>query len=405
MALTDTFIKSVKYMGGSSGEKYADGQGLYLHVKASGKYWRMAYRFNDKQLTLSFGIYPALSLLKARRMRDDARSKLAEGIDPGVAKRESKETRLREAVNTFEHVAREWLAKTASGRAESTQQKVTAWLANDIFPYIGSKPIRTLAPRDFIAALKHMERRGALDSLQRVKQICGQVLRYAVVHELAERDVTTDIKGAFEKHMRRNFSGITDPGELAQLLRAIDGYNGHYNSVAALRLAPMLFVRPGELQNAEWSEVNLDTAEWRIPAAKMKMKLEHLVPLSTQAVAILRKQHELTGHGRYVFPSLLTRERPMSENTLNTALRRMGYDKKTHTAHGFRATARTILDEVLGERVDLIEHQLSHAVKDANGRAYNRTTHLPARRQMMQRWADYLDTLKLGVNVTQMPST
>lgn len=405
MALTDTFVKAAKHKGRPQGEKYSDGQGMYLHVTATGKYWRGAYRFNGKQRTAAYGVYPAITLQQARKAHQELKVLLAQGQDPSLAKRDAKVAKKRELANTFEAVAKEWLAKTKATRATSTHEKVANWLTNDVFRYIGQKPVGALEPKDFIEALSHMERRGALDSLHRVRQICSKVMKYAVNHQLAKFDVTASIRDAFATHVGGNHASITEPEQLAQLLRAIDGYHGHPSFVAALRLAPMLFVRPGELQHAEWAEFNLDAAEWRIPAAKMKMRVEHLVPLSTQAIAILRKQHEISGHGRYVFPSLLTGERPMSEGTMNTALRRLGYDKETHTAHGFRATARTILDEVLGQRVDLIEHQLAHAVKDANGRAYNRTTHLPARREMMQRWADYLDKLKSGDIVKSAQST
>ena len=246
-----------------------------------------------------------------------------------------------------------------------------------------------------------MEGRGALDSVQRVKQICGQVFRYAVATGSAERDVTQDLKGALAKHTPENFAAITNPKQAGDLMRSIFAYTGHPYTVAALKLSPLVFVRPGELRTAEWSEIDIDGATWNIPGSKMKMKRDHLVPLSTQAVEILRHLHAITGHGRYVFPSVRTGERPMSENTINAALRGMGYAQEVHSAHGFRAMARTIMDEVLGERVDLIEHQLAHAVKDANGRAYNRTSHLPARGEMMQNWADYLDKLRIGADVIQ----
>lgn len=394
MALTDTFVKAVKHQGRPQGEKHTDGQGMYLHVTATGKYWRGAYRFNGKQRTAAYGVYPEVSLQNARRAHQEVKVLLAQGIDPSLAKKDAKVARSRELANTFEAVATDWLAKTKATRAASTQKKITAWLTKDVFPHIGPKPVVALEVQDFIQALKHMERRGALDSVERVRQICSQVMRYAVIHQYAKHDVAASARGAFSRHVGGHRAAVLKPTDLSQLLKAIDGYEGHPYTVAGLRLAPMLFVRPGELRQAEWAEIDLDAAEWRIPAHKMKMRIEHLVPLPLQAVEILRKQHALTGHGKYVFPSLLTGERPMSDGTLNTALRRMGYDKATQTAHGFRATARTILDEVLGERVDLIEQQQAHAVKDANGRAYNRTTHLPARRAMMQRWADYLDQLK-----------
>ena len=298
-------------------------------------------------------------------------------------------------------VARDWLAKTAADRMATTQDKLTSWLEKDVIPYIGKMPISAIGPRDVLAALRKMEARGALESVQRVKQVCGQVFRYAVATGSAERDVTQDLKGALAKPTAGHFAAITEPKQAGDLMRSIFDYSGHPCTVAALKLSPLVFVRPGELRTMEWVEVDLDAAEWRIPASKMKMKLDHLVPLSTQAVALLRGVQPMTGHGRYVFPSLRTGERPMSENTINAALRGMGYSAEVHSAHGFRATARTIMDEVLGERVDLIEHQLAHAVRDVNGRAYNRTAHLPARRVMMQTWADYLDKLSMGADVIQ----
>ena len=402
MALTDTFVKQVKHSGKSAGDRYADGQNMYLHVKEAGKYWRLDYTHGDKRKTLALGVYPAVSLAKARARRDKARELLADGIDPGAAKREEKQAKLSAAANTFELVARDWLAKTAAERMASTHGKVTTWLEKDVFPWIGAMPISTIGPRDVLAALRKMEARGALDSVQRVKQICGQVFRYAVASGSAERDVTQDLKGALAKHVAGHFAAITEPKQAGDLMRAIFNYQGHPYTVAALKLSPLVFVRPGELRTAEWAEIDLDAAEWRIPGSKMKMKVDHLVPLSRQAVELLRTVQPLTGHGKYVFPSLRTGERPMSENTINGALRGMGIAEDVHSAHGFRAMARTVMDEVLNERVDLIEHQLAHAVKDANGRAYNRTSHLPARVAMMQRWADYLDKLRMGAEVIQL---
>lgn len=400
MALNDTYIKnSTKHSGSAAGDKHADGGGMYLLVKAAGKYWRMDYRFAEKRKTLALGTYPEISLSVARSKREAARKQLAHGIDPGTAKQEAKAAQAAVLANTFERVAREWLDKTATDRMASTHGKVTTWLEKDVFPFIGKMPISTMGPRDVLGALRHMEARGALDSVQRVKQICGQVFRYAVASGSAERDVTQDLKGALTKAQAGHFAAITEPKPVGDLMRSIFNYSGHPCTVAALKLSPLVFVRPGELRTAEWAEIDLDAAEWRIPGSKMKMKVDHLVPLSTQALEILRSVHPLTGHGQYVFPSLRTGERPMSENTINAALRGMGYAEEVHCAHGFRAMARTIMDEVMAERVDLIEHQLSHAVKDANGRAYNRTAHLPARRDMMQRWADYLDKLRIGADV------
>lgn len=397
MALTDTGIRQVKHSGAPAGDKLSDGGGMYLLVTATAKCWRMNYRFDGKQKTLALGIYPAVSLAQARERREDARKLLAAvpPIDPSRAKREEKLNRAAAAAQTLEVVARQWLAKTAADRAANTQHKVTVALENNIFPYLGKSPISTISPLDVLAAVQKMEARGAIDTAHRVKQICGQVFRYAVAAGLVERDVTADLKGALSAVPRSHFAAITEPKQAGALMRAIFDYNGFPAAVAALKLAPLVFVRPGELRTAEWSEIDLDAAEWRLPASKMKMKVEHLVPLSVQAVEILRALQPITGEGKYVFPSLRSKA-CMSENTINAALRGMGYGKEVMTGHGFRAMARTIMDEVLGERVDLIEHQLAHAVKDPNGRAYNRTAHLPARRKMMQRWADYLDKLRTG---------
>lgn len=395
MKLKDTFVKNIKHSGSQNGDKHSDGGGMYLLVTAAGKYWHMDYRYIGKRKTLALGVYPAVTLAKARERRDAARVGLADGIDPMKTKREVKRAKALDAENTFESVALEWLDKTKGSRMSSTQKKIETWLRKDVFPTIGKMPISSVGPRDTLAAFRKMEARGALDSVHRVKQICGQVFRYAVSTQRAERDVTQDNRGALAKPIRGHFSAITVPKELGGLLRSIYGYEGHLYTLAGLKLSALLLVRPGELRHAEWSEIDFETGEWRIPPSKMKLKVAHIVPLSTQANAILIDQQRLTGHGRYVFPSLRSGERPMSENTINSAIRNMGYDKSVHTGHGFRATARTIMDEVLGERVDLIEHQLSHQVNDANGRAYNRTAHLPARREMMQRWADYLDSIRV----------
>jgi integrase len=400
MALNATFVKNAKHSGNPAGDKHTDGGGMYLLVNSGGKYWRMNYRFADKRKTLALGVYPAVSLEKARKRRDAARELLADGIDPSTAKREERQAKAGAAANTFQAVARDWLRKTAAKRADITQSKVTAWLEKDVFPFIGKLPISSIGPRDVLEkVIRKLEARGAIDTAHRVKQLCGQVFRYAVVSGLVERDVTADLREALATKTEKHFAAITEPKQAGELLRSIYAYTGHPCTVAALKLAPLVFVRPGELRTAEWAEIDLDAAEWRIPGSKMKMKNDHIVPLSPQAIEVLRTVHPVTGHGQYVFPSLRTGERPMSENTINAALRGMGYSSEVHTAHGFRAMARTIMDEVMGERVDFIEHQLAHAVKDTNGRAYNRTAHLPARRAMMQRWADYLDKLRVGAEV------
>lgn len=403
MALTDTFVRTVKPDPAKhAGSKHSDAYGLYLHVTKAGKYWRMAYRFAGKQKTLALGVYPDVTLAQARKRRDDAKAQIADGIDPSTSKRAEKLAQKSAAGNTFHKVADEWLKATAADRKAITQQKVGNWLQKDIYPSLGKLPITSIGPREVLAMARKMEERGAYDSAKRLVQICGQVFRYAVAEGSAERDVTADLKGAMQKAEKRHYAAITEPALLGPLLRAMEGHNGHIYCRAALRLTPLLFVRPGELRTAEWAEMDLEKAEWRIPGSKMKMANDHIVPLSSQALAILQELQPITGHGQYVFPSIRTGERPMSENTVSAALRALGYDSTMQTAHGFRATARTIMDEVLGERVDLIEHQLAHAVKDANGRAYNRTAHLPARREMMQRWSDYLDKLKRGAEVIQL---
>jgi len=396
MALTDTFVRQIKHTGSTAGDKHTDGHGLLLLVKAAGKYWRFNYRYADKQKTLALGVYPEVSLAKARKRRDDARELLADGKDPGQAKREEKQAKVAAANDTFEKIARSWLEKTAASRAKSTQGKITTWLENHVFTQIGKMPISEIGPRDVLSALQKIEARGAIESAHRVKQVCGQVFRYAVAIGSVDRDVTADLKGAIAVAIKVHYAAITEPKQAGELMRSIHSYSGHAYAVAALKLAPLVFVRPGELRAAEWREIDLENAEWRIPANKMKMGIDHLVPLCTQAIDILKYIQKLTGNRKFVFPSIRSEDRPMSENTINAALRSMGYSKDVMTGHGFRAMARTIMDEILGERVDLIEHQLAHAVKDPNGRAYNRTAHLPARREMMQRWANYLDQLRTG---------
>jgi integrase len=369
MALTDTFVRQVKHSGRPAGDKHTDGGGMYLLVKPGGRYWRLDYTFCGKRKTLALGIYPEVSLAKARKRREKAREQLAEGVDPMVARRQEVEVKANALSATFEAVARDWLKTTAGRRAPVTQLKVKTWLEKDTFPFIGRLPVSEIGPRDVLErVIRKLEARGAIDTAYRVKQLCGQVLRFAVVSGLAERDVTTDLREAMAAKKVGHFAAITEPRDAGNLLRSIHGYSGHPATLAALKLAPLVFVRPGELRTMEWAELDLDAAEWRIPGSKMKMRVDHLVPLATQAVEILRGLQPITGHGRYVFPSIRTGERPMSENTINAALRGMGYSREVHTAHGFRATARTIMDEVLGDRVDLIEHQLAHTVKDNNGR-------------------------------------
>jgi integrase len=399
MPLSDTFVRQAKHTGAPAGDKHTDGDGMYLLVKAAGKYWRLNYRFGGKQKTLALGVYPEVSLSAARRARERARELLAAGTDPGEARRDEKQAASRAASQTFEAIGREWLDKTGARRGEKTQSRVVNWLEKNIFPAIGHAPIAELRPRDVLDAVRTIERRGAIDSAKRVLGYCGQIFQYAMAIEAATGDVTAGLYRALEVKDQQHYAAITAPDAVGALLRAIDAYQGHPYCTAALKLAPLVFVRPGELRTAEWAEIDLAAAEWRIPGAKMKMGVDHVVPLAHQAVAVLADLRKITGAGRYAFPSIRSGMRPMSDNTVNAALRAMGYSKEVMTGHGFRAMARTMLDEVLGERVDLIEHQLAHQVKDVNGRAYNRTAHLPARREMMQRWADYLDQLRASAGV------
>lgn len=376
-----------------------DGGGLYLLITPSGgKLWRFKYRFDNKEKKLSFGSYPEISLLDARRKRDDARRLLANGVDPGTVRKAQKQAQVEET-ETFEIIAREWLERFKSKWQEEYADKIMHRLDINIFPWIGSRPIKDIKAPELLSVLRRIESRDALELAHRIRNICGQVFRYAVATGRADRNPAEDLKGALSPVKTIHRAAITEPKEVGNLLRAIDSYQGTFVVQCALKLAPLFFVRPGELRHAEWSEFNFENAEWNIPASKMKMKEPHLVPLSKQAIEILTQLKKFTGANRYVFPSERTFDRPMSNNTILAALRNLGYSKEEMTPHGFRAMARTILDEVLQVRPDFIEHQLAHAVRDPNGRAYNRTSHLAERRKMMQQWADYLDELKKGAKV------
>lgn len=397
LPLTDTELKKAKPQ--EKPLKLSDGGGLYLLVTPSGgKLWYMKYLFTGKEKKISFGAYPAITLLDARQRRDDARKLLANGIDPSQVKKAMKEAGTA-ATDTFETIAREWHTRQLPAWSDSHATGTLARLEKDVFPYLGKAPIATIKAMHLLEMLRRVEDRGAVETAHRLKIACGQVFRYAVASGRAEHDPTAALKGALSPRTPGNHAAITDPKEVVHLLRAIDDFPGYAVTRSALKLAPLLFVRPGELRQMEWAELDLDGEQWNIPANKMKTKHDHIVPLSKQAVALLRDIQPITGSGRYVFPNARSPLRPMSEVALLAALRRIGYSKEEMTVHGFRAMARTILDEVLGFPVDHIEHQLAHAVKDANGRAYNRTSHLPARRAMMQQWADYLDGLKAGAKV------
>lgn len=392
MALTDTKVRNIK--SGTKPIKLFDTDGLFLLVSPSGgKWWRFKYRFGGKEKLMSLGTYPEVSLAQARGRRDEGRKQVADGVDPSQARKASKETKLVNEV-TFEAVAREWHKKFTPTWTAGHAITIRRRLELNVFPWIGERPIIEIKAPELLMVLRRIESRGALETAHRVRSICSQIFRYAVATGRAERDPAADIRGALPPARPNHLSAITDPKKVAGLLRAIDSYQGSLVTRCALRLAPLAFVRAGELRQMEWAEVDLDAAEWNIPAGKMKTRSPHLVPLATQAIQILQELRPLTGEGRYVFPSPRTPHRPMSNNAVLSALRRMGIEKDEMTGHGFRAMARTILDEVLGVRPDYIEHQLAHAVRDPHGRAYNRTAFLLERREMMQTWADYLDNLR-----------
>lgn len=378
--------------------KLFDGGGLFLLTKDNGaRLWRMKYRHGGKERLLSFGAYPEVSLAEARRKRDAAREAIREGKDPAALKRARKVAARVAAANSFQAVADAWMATQKRKLAPATFAK-SQWLFDQVLPWLGSRPVAEIEPPELLAALKRIEARGAHETAHRTKEKCGQVFRYAIAHGLAKRDPSADLRGALAPIVRTSRAAITDPGKVGALLRALEGYGGQHVTRCALRIAPLLFVRPGELRAMEWAELDLDAAQWRIPAHRMKMREEHVVPLSSQAVAILRELQPLTGRGRYVFPSLRTAAAPMSENTVNAALRSLGYDKDTMTGHGFRAMASTRLNE-LGWQPDVIERQLAHAERNKVRAAYNRAQYLAEREKMMQAWADYLDALRVGAKV------
>jgi integrase len=382
MALSDLQIRRTDKPG-----KYADGRGLFLQVTPrGGKYWRYSYRYGGKQRTLALGIYPDIGLAKARELHQEARSQLAQGIDPSAQKQVVKARKA----NTFESLASDWLSRQTL--KDITRDKLHLWIERECRP-LASMEVTAITARD-ILTVAHVVESSSADRARRIVAMCGQILRYGVATGRAERDPTGDLRGALAAPPGGNFTAITDPVNLAKLMHAIYAFHGNLLTVSALKLSALTFTRPGELRAALWTEIENDT--WSIPAARMKMERDHIVPLSTQALSVLEG---LPRTSIYVLPMQKDDDRPMAANTVADAIRKLGFK---HTAHGFRATARTILDEVLNQKVDLIEHQLAHAVKDANGRAYNRTTHLPARRQMMQVWADYLDKLRIGADVIQL---
>ena len=406
MALTEKQIKSAKPK--NKFYRLADAGGLYLEITTKGqKYWRYKYRFAGKEKRLALGVYnPAVgkgvSLKLARQKHLEARAMLEDGADPSQQRRLEKLAKNISLEHTLEAVGQEWYQKKMLDKAKTHQDRTKRILEKDIYPFIGERPIADILPRELLMVLQKIENRGAVDTAYRAKGIAGQIFRYGVATGKVDRDLTPDLKDALKEKDKTHFAAITKPKEVGQLLRAIDAYEGTATVKAALSLSPLVFARPGELRHMEWAEIDWDRKEWEIPKEKMKMRKKmlhnHLVPLSKQSLEILCELHRLTGKGMYVFPSQRGPSRPLSENGVRIALRNMGYDKHTMTAHGFRAMARTLLAEELGYRIDWIEHQLAHAVRDANGQAYNRATFIKERRRMMQEWADYLDQLKTNKN-------
>jgi integrase len=400
--LTDTAIRTAAAKEKSY--KLYDERGLFLLVSPKGgKLWRFKYRYAGKEKVLALGQYPDVPLKAARDKREDARKLVAAGKDPSV---EKKAARARQsAAGTFETVAREWLKKFSTRWTVATAQTKLRRFEMHVFPRVGSRPIREITAPELLDLVRRVEMTGRHDTARRVHQLCGEVFRYAIATDRADRDPSGDLRGAFAPVVTTNRAAVTAPAKVGAMLRMYEDYEGFIVTKCALRLAPLVFVRPGELRHAEWSEMDFDRAEWTIPASKMKMRNPHTVPLSTQAIAILRELQPVTGEGRYVFPSGRGAARPMSDNAVLAAMRRMGIPQDEMSGHGWRAVARTLIAENLealgltgpiweSMAREIIEHQLAHLVKDATGEAYNRTKFLRERRQMMQAWADYLDGLK-----------
>lgn len=392
MALSDTSIRNARAR--ERARKLYDERGLYLLITPEGhRWWRLKYRFNAKEKLISLGRYPEIGLKQARQRRDEARKLLAEGIDPS-AERKSKKSKL-EPSGSFETVAREWFEKFSSTWAATHAQTVIRRLEANAFPTIGTKPVADVTPVELLTVLRRVEARGAVSTAHRIKQIVGQVFRFAIATGRASRDPSADLRGALAPERERHFGALTNPSDVAGLMRAIGGYQGSFVVKCALHFSALTFGRPGEIRRAEWNEIDIGESLWRISAERMKMRREHLVPLSRQALSILQRLQPLTGNGIYVFPNGRVATRPMSENAITAALRYMGYESGQMTAHGFRTLASTLLNEQ-GWPADAIERQLAHVERDAVRGAYNRAEYLSERRRMMQAWADYLDELVTG---------
>ncbi|WP_420429064.1 tyrosine-type recombinase/integrase [Kordiimonas sp.] len=389
--LTDTAIKQTKPL--EKPFRLTDGKGLYILVQPSGaKWWRFDYSFGGRRKTLSMGTYPDVSLSEARDSRHEARRQLRDGVDPSHHRKQEKVSKR----NLFKDVADDWFNDRKRTWSETYVKPVKFRLYKYILPALGARPVNEIEPPEVLAFLRSLGDK--LETVTRCKQICGQIFRYAVAHGLAKRDPTADLRGILTPPKAKSMAAITDPRKVGGLLRAIDAYEGYPVVRHALRLAPLVFVRPGELRHMEWAEVDLKTREWRIPKVKTKMRDAHLVPLSRQAVTIIKELQPLTGRGKYLFPSVRSFQRPISENTLNAALRRMGFTKDEMTSHGFRAMASTLLNEQ-GWKPDIIERQLAHAERNKVRAAYNRAEHIAERTKMMQAWADYLQALAVGADV------
>lgn len=405
--LTDAQCKNAVCPADKPRTRLADSGGLYLEVSPNGsKRWFWKYRKDGKEGRLALGGYPAVGVMAARRARDAARLKKADGIDPVEARKVEKLKAVNPTGDTFKVVALEWYEKRAPQWSEAHATRSKRQLERDLFPWIGERRLQEVRPPDLLTALRKTEERGAIETADRGLMLCRQIWRYAVATGRVERDITVDLKGALTPYRGKHFAAITEPVELGKLIRAIRAYKGGPVVRAALQLAPMLLQRPGELRAAEWSEIDLEGALWTIPAARMKRTKDgkengdpHLVPLPRQAIEILKGLHGYTGHSQMVFPGERDRQRPISDNSVRTALISLGYTSEVQTWHGFRATARTMLAEQLEIDPLVIEAQLAHSVRDANGRAYNRTTYLKQRKAMMQQWADYLDKLAAGAEV------
>lgn len=395
--LNDIKVKTAKAK--DKDYKISDEKSLFLLVKPNAsKLWRFSYRFEGKQKTLSLGQYPDTSLAQARSKRDKARKTLAEGLDPVEVKKSAKSDRLNELSNSFEVIAREWHASYMKGKAASHSEKVIRRFELYVFPYIGKMPVTDIKPLDILETIKRIEKLNIIETAHRTLQTVGQVFRYGVQTGKLERSPVVDLKGSLPPRNVKHFAAFTEPEQVAGFLRSLDSLKSGITVQTAVKLAPLLFCRPSELRKMRWDELDLENARWEYFVGKVKK--DHLVPLSKQAIALLRELQPISGHLPYVFKGGRDPKRPMSESAVNAALKRLGYDTQADiTGHGFRAMARTMLHERLDMDPHYIEHQLSHAVPDALGTAYNRTKFVTQRTEMMQTWADYLDELKAGAKV------